>query len=138
MLVLSRKVGEKIIIGGQITIVVQRVSKGRVAIAIEAPHSIPVLRGELAPFGIAAENKTGGETSPAAEEPPRQPSSSAEAPHAPLRGRIPNGGISNGSVSNVRPARTQQRPPKAEFGSPEFGGASVRPTSASTATLATR
>ena len=52
MLVLSRKVGEKIVIGDNVTIVVQRIGKGRVALAIEAPHEIPVLRGELAPFGL--------------------------------------------------------------------------------------
>jgi carbon storage regulator len=55
MLVLSRKVGEKIMIGDNITIVVQRLGKGRVALAIDAPHEIPVLRGELAPFGVAPE-----------------------------------------------------------------------------------
>ena len=52
MLVLSRKVGEKIVIGDNVTIVVQRIGKGRVALAIEAPHEVPVLRGELAPFGL--------------------------------------------------------------------------------------
>jgi carbon storage regulator CsrA len=52
MLVLSRKVGEKIVIGNNITIVVQRIGKGRVALAIDAPPEIAVLRGELAPFGL--------------------------------------------------------------------------------------
>ena len=52
MLVLSRKVGEKIVIGNNITLVVQRIGKGRVALAIDAPHDITVLRGELAPFGV--------------------------------------------------------------------------------------
>lgn len=52
MLVLSRKVGEKIVIGNNITIVVQRVGKGRVALAIDAPPNVTVLRGELAPFGL--------------------------------------------------------------------------------------
>lgn len=52
MLVLSRKVGEKIVIGNNITIVVQRVGKGRVALAIDAPQEVTVLRGELAPFGV--------------------------------------------------------------------------------------
>ena len=52
MLVLSRKVGEKIVIGNNITIVVQRVGKGRVALAIDAPQNITVLRAELAPFGV--------------------------------------------------------------------------------------
>lgn len=50
MLVLSRKVGETICIGGAITIKVTAASKGRVRIAIDAPREIPVLRGELQTF----------------------------------------------------------------------------------------
>lgn len=53
MLILSRKVGESIVIGPNVTLVVQRISGGRVSIAIEAPRSVVVLRGELAPFGVA-------------------------------------------------------------------------------------
>jgi carbon storage regulator CsrA len=50
MLVLSRKVGERICIGDDVTIVVQRVAGGRVALAIEAPRDVKILRGELSPF----------------------------------------------------------------------------------------
>ncbi len=53
MLVLSRKVGEKIAIGDNITIVVNRISGNRVAIGIEAPSDVRVLRGELEPFATA-------------------------------------------------------------------------------------
>ena len=49
MLVLSRKVGEKLIIGDNITIVVNRVAGNRVTIGIEAPDSVRVIRGELKP-----------------------------------------------------------------------------------------
>jgi carbon storage regulator len=49
MLVLSRKVGEKLIIGGDITIVVNRVAGNRVTIGIEAPESVRVIRAELKP-----------------------------------------------------------------------------------------
>lgn len=47
MLVLSRKVGEKLVIGDNITVVVNRVAGNRVTLGIEAPPSIRVIRGEL-------------------------------------------------------------------------------------------
>jgi carbon storage regulator len=50
MLVLSRKVGEKIVIGDNITITIQRVAGGRVSLAIEAPREVRILRGELDVF----------------------------------------------------------------------------------------
>jgi carbon storage regulator len=50
MLILSRKVGEKIIIGDGITVVVQRVSGDRVTLGLEAPSNVRILRSELQPF----------------------------------------------------------------------------------------
>ena len=50
MLVLNRKVGEKICIDGQITVIVNRIQGNRVSLAIEAPSDIHVVRGELRPF----------------------------------------------------------------------------------------
>jgi carbon storage regulator len=47
MLVLSRKVGEKLIIGDNITVVVNRVAGNRVTLGIEAPPEVRVIRGEL-------------------------------------------------------------------------------------------
>jgi carbon storage regulator len=47
MLVLSRKIGEKLIIGDNITVVVSRVAGNRVTLGIEAPHEVRVVRGEL-------------------------------------------------------------------------------------------
>jgi len=47
MLVLSRKAGEEIIIGDNIRVVVHRVSANRVAIAIDAPDDVRIMRGEL-------------------------------------------------------------------------------------------
>ena len=52
MLVLSRKVGEKILIGGDISVTVVRVSGGGVRIGIEAPSEMAVVREELAEMGI--------------------------------------------------------------------------------------
>ncbi len=48
MLVLSRKIGEKIVIGDNITIVVNRVSGNRISLGIEAPADVRIVRGELA------------------------------------------------------------------------------------------
>ncbi len=48
MLVLSRKVGERILIGQDIAITVVRVSGGGVRLGIEAPNDLPVVREELA------------------------------------------------------------------------------------------
>jgi carbon storage regulator len=56
MLVLSRKVGEKLIIGDNITVVVSRVSGNRVTLGIEAPDDVRVLRGELRPAATEFES----------------------------------------------------------------------------------
>lgn len=47
MLVLSRKEGEKLIIGDNITVVVSRVAGNRVTLGIEAPADVRIIRGEL-------------------------------------------------------------------------------------------
>jgi len=47
MLVLSRKIGEKVFIGSDISFVVVEVKGNRVRIGIEAPDEIPIIREEL-------------------------------------------------------------------------------------------
>jgi carbon storage regulator len=47
MLVLSRKIGEKLVIGDNITLVVSRVAGNRVTLGIEAPADVRIVRGEL-------------------------------------------------------------------------------------------
>ncbi|MFO0961004.1 MAG: carbon storage regulator CsrA [Isosphaeraceae bacterium] len=47
MLVLTRKLNEKIVINGNIVITVVRIDKNQVRIGIEAPNSVPVYREEL-------------------------------------------------------------------------------------------
>jgi carbon storage regulator len=47
MLVLSRKVGQKILIGDKISITVVRVGQGGVRIGVEAPKEMEVVREEL-------------------------------------------------------------------------------------------
>jgi carbon storage regulator CsrA len=48
MLVLSRKPGEQVVIGNNITITVVEVIGNRVRIGIAAPDDVRILRGELA------------------------------------------------------------------------------------------
>ncbi len=47
MLVLSRKVGERILIGDQVTVTVVRITGGGVRLGIEAPVEMAVIREEL-------------------------------------------------------------------------------------------
>lgn len=50
MLVLTRKLQEKICIGNDITVTILRVKGQQVRIGIEAPRDIRVIRGELPPM----------------------------------------------------------------------------------------
>lgn len=54
MLVLSRKIGEKLNIGDDVVVEIRRVAGNRVTIGVEAPRSIRVVRGELALHDEAA------------------------------------------------------------------------------------
>ena len=47
MLVLSRKLGEKIYIGDQICITVVDIDRGKIRLGIEAPKEVPVHRQEV-------------------------------------------------------------------------------------------
>jgi carbon storage regulator len=49
MLVLSRKLGEKICIGENICITVVDIDRGKIRLGIEAPREVPVFRQELLP-----------------------------------------------------------------------------------------
>jgi carbon storage regulator len=47
MLVLSRKESQKVIIGGNIVVTINRISGNRITLGIEAPKDVRVVRGEL-------------------------------------------------------------------------------------------
>ncbi len=47
MLVLSRKVGESLVIGNDIYVTVTRIKNGRIQIGVDAPKDLHIRRGEL-------------------------------------------------------------------------------------------
>ena len=47
MLVLSRKVGDKFVIDGNITVEVVKIQGNRISLGIVAPSNVKILRGEL-------------------------------------------------------------------------------------------
>ena len=49
MRVLSRKLGERIVIGDRIVVTVARLENGQVRLGIEAPREIAVFREEIQP-----------------------------------------------------------------------------------------
>ncbi len=57
MLVLSRKLGEEILIGDGVRLIVYHISRNRVRLGIAAPDGVPVLRAELLTRGSDAELK---------------------------------------------------------------------------------
>jgi carbon storage regulator len=50
MLVLSRKLGEKIYINENICITVVDIDRGKIRLGIEAPRDVPIFRKELLPL----------------------------------------------------------------------------------------
>ena len=63
MLVLSRKVGERIILGNEIKITVVRVTGGGVRLGIEAPDNVTVVREELQAEALADKDRSDGKMS---------------------------------------------------------------------------
>lgn len=60
MLVLSRKLGEKIHIGDHICITIVDIDRGKIRLGIEAPRDVPIFRQEL-----LASNKVVGDATAA-------------------------------------------------------------------------
>lgn len=47
MLVLTRKIGERVAIGDDVEVVVQRVTGGRVLLGVQAPRTVSIRRDEV-------------------------------------------------------------------------------------------
>ena len=77
MLVLTRKVDEKIVISGNIVITVVGIRGDRVRIGIEAPPEVGIYRQELSP--LSPENQLPKKKPPDIEDHPSQPASKAQA-----------------------------------------------------------
>jgi carbon storage regulator len=58
MLVLSRKLGEKIFIGENICITVVDIDRGKIRLGIEAPRDVPIFRQELLPLKVSSTDAT--------------------------------------------------------------------------------
>lgn len=67
MLVLSRKVGERILIGDQIAITVVRINATTVRLGIDAPSKLVVVREELTAGG-SAESTAANRPAPSAAQ----------------------------------------------------------------------
>jgi carbon storage regulator len=65
MLVLSRKLGEKIFIGDNICITVVDIDRGKIRLGIEAPRDVPIFRQELLPLNGEAANSAAPTKAPA-------------------------------------------------------------------------
>lgn len=75
MLVLSRKVGERILIGDQISVTIVRINGNSVRIGIDAPSAMAVIRDELKERMEAADALA----EKAVEEPPEGETTEREA-----------------------------------------------------------
>jgi len=64
MLVLARKVGQRIFIGDDIVITIVETSNGKVRIGVDAPKSVKVFREELLNGGSSSKQDTGGDPTP--------------------------------------------------------------------------
>ncbi len=49
MLVLTRKVGERLVIDGNVTVEIVRIQGNRITLGVVAPADVKILRGELQP-----------------------------------------------------------------------------------------
>ncbi len=74
MLVLSRKLGEKIYIGENICITVVDIDRGKIRLGIEAPRDVPLYRQELLPLNKQMPPAlSANKPAPAAPEPAAKP-----------------------------------------------------------------
>ena len=54
MLVITRRLGERIVIGEDIVITVLDIDRGKIRLGFEAPRDVPIWREELLPVAVEA------------------------------------------------------------------------------------
>ena len=81
MLVLTRKLMEKLFIGDDICVTVVRLEGGQVRLGIGAPREVPIVRAELVPERLATQAKAGPRrrTEPTTPEVTHRPDSARES-----------------------------------------------------------
>lgn len=79
MLIVQRKVGEKIVIGGGIEITLTAMNARSVRIGVKAPRGVLVLRGEVHDAIVAANAAAVGTSTPPLPEAPSAPQTKEEA-----------------------------------------------------------
>lgn len=80
MLVLSRKVGQELVIGDNIRITVNRVGGSRVTLGIEAPSEVRIVRAELEPIVRSFEDEEESSPSRDPKDEPRRGDSGKRSP----------------------------------------------------------
>ncbi len=58
MLVLSRRIGEKIVIADNIVVTVVCIDRGKIRLGVDAPKDVPIWRQEIMPPPIQPEGTT--------------------------------------------------------------------------------
>ena len=80
MLVLSRKVGEKLVIDGNITVEVVRIQGNRITLGVVAPVDVKILRSELSsPTELSSPNELSSPTESADKHKQNQQSAMRQA-----------------------------------------------------------
>jgi carbon storage regulator len=115
MLVISRKPGERVLIGDDVEISILEISGSRVVVGIDAPRSVVIRRADLPRASVEGSEEAGAEVAPApavrADVPP------AEPPATPVRvgedagpsGAVPVGGFDYPKIRLPESAGTPPR-----------------------------
>lgn len=82
MLIIQRKVGERIVLGGGIEITVTDLGSNRVRLGVKAPPGVMILRGEVHD-AVAAANAAALDLSPDLTAEPAAPAAAENTPEEP-------------------------------------------------------
>lgn len=109
MLNITRKVGEKIIIGEDVVLEVMEVSGSSVRIGIQAPRSVPVYREEIWE-AVRAENAAAAKSAPTKLPEPKTPAGVSPRPSVRQGVRTTGQGTKKSAGTTVRAPHQQSNP----------------------------